>query len=170
MSVSVKTTRKNEKMAFISVEDRFGEIECILFSTQYSKYMHHLRVDTAVMIDGVLSIRDDDSPRIVVSHIEELIENDKFTVPDKNPPKEEKADNKKITGIPQKIYLKVPDMECKKYLKALNLIDIFSGTTKVIFYDSSTAKYIAYSNGIGVTPTILKELCEILEEENVVLK
>ncbi len=170
-SVTVKTTRKNEKMAFITVEDRFGEAECILFSAQYSRLMHHLRVDTAVMIDGVISVRDDDTPRIVVSNIEELTENSRFVIPEKQVvPTEEKANPIKNTGNPQKIYLKVPDMECKECRKIINLVDIFPGTTKVIFYSSATEKYVSYSNGISLSDTVMTELYQLLGKENVVVK
>ena len=169
-SVTLKNTRKNERMAFVTVEDRFGEIECILFSTQYSRLMHHLRVDTAVMVDGVLSVRDDETPRIIVSSIEELTENSRFVAPQKQVvPQEEKAPAKN-TGTPQKIYLKVPNMECKECRKIINLVDIFPGTVKVIFYSSATGKYVSYSNGILLSEAVVSELYEILGKDNVVIK
>ena len=170
-SVTVKNTRKNEKMAFVTVEDRFGEVECILFSTQYTKFMHHLRVDTAIMVEGVVSIRDDETPRIVVSNIDELTENSRFIVPQKTISKP--TNNQpvaKIEGIPQKIYLKVPSMESKECRKIINLVDIFPGTTKVIFYNSENGKYVSYSNGILLSEVIVSELCELLGKENVVIK
>ena len=170
-SVTVKNTRKNEKMAFVTVEDRFGEVECILFSTQYTRFMHHLRVDAAIMVDGVISIRDDEAPRIVVSSIYELTENSWFVAPQKATG--QAVDNQttaKTEGTPQKIYLKVPNMECKECRKIVNLVDIFPGTTKVIFYNSENGKYVSYSNGILLSDVIVSELYELLGKENVVIK
>lgn len=175
-SVTVKTTKRNEKMAFVNVEDRFGEIECILFADKYIKFMHQLRIDSPLMIEGNISIRDDEAPRIIVSNIDELIENSRFIAPAEKavnkPEVKEKAEpvSHSIPSNPQKIYLKVPDMKCKEYLKVQNLVDIFGGTTQVIFYNSATKKYISYSNGIGVTNFVINELCAILGKENVVLK
>ncbi len=172
-SVTVKTTKRNEKMAFVSVEDRFGEIECILFADKYSRFMHNLRIDAPLCIEGTLSIRDDEAPRIIVSNIDELVENSKFTVPEhqKSQEKEESGSPKiELPANPQKIYLKVPDMECEKYLKTLNLVDIFGGTTQVIFYDDANKKYVSYSNGISLSKFVLSELYELLGKDNVVLK
>ena len=176
-SYNVKTTRKNDKVAFAVVEDRYGEIECIFFSAYYSKYMHLLRTDIALMIEGNISIKDDEKPRIIVSNVEELIENSSFVPPikkieeQKQPQRnveEKKASN--VVTRPEKIFLRVPDMECKEYLKALNIVDIFEGSVKVIFYNTATGKYIAYSNGIAASEYVIKELRSLLGEANVVLK
>ena len=49
-SVKVKPDRKNGKMAFITLEDRYSEIECLVFSSHYEKYSYLLRVDNAVIV------------------------------------------------------------------------------------------------------------------------
>ena len=177
-TITVKDQRNNEKnkMAFINVEDRFGEIECILFADKYSKFMHHLRIDAPLMIEGYISIRDDEAPKIIVSNIDELIENSKFIEPQIKMPTNAEVKNESrqpqsnLSASTQKIYLKVPDMECEKYLKVLNLVDIFEGVTKVIFYNSATQKYISYSNGLTLSSFVLNELYSILGKENVVIK
>lgn len=169
-SITVKQTRKNERMAFVSVEDRYGEIECILFSTQYAKYMHLLRQDNALIIEGTISVKDDEQPRIIVSSISELTENDTFSPKTSHQARVTSQNASKVNSSPEKIYLRVPDMECEKCKKALNLIDIFEGTIKVIFYDESTSKYISYSNGLQLSNVTLQELKNILGEKNVVLK
>ena len=168
-ALTVKTTRSNDKMAFVSVEDRYAEIECIIFSSQYSKYAHNLRIGVALMISGVMSIKDDDIPRIVVSNVEELIENKNFVAQSIDKPKQEK-ELINLSSSPSKIYLKVSDFKCKEYLKALNIIDIFEGNTKVIFFDTSSSKYMAYSNGVDASNFVVSELKKILKDDNVVLK
>ena len=175
-SVTVKTTKRNEKMAFVTVEDRFGEIECILFADKYARFIQNLRIDAPLSIEGTLSIRDDESPRIIVSSIDELVDNTRFVEPQIKREPEIKAEKEKgsskteLPTKPKKIYLKVPDMKCQKYLKALNLVDIFGGTTQVIFFNDATKKYISYSNGISLSDFVLSELCELLGKDNVVLK
>jgi len=175
-SVTVKTTKRNEKMAFVTVEDRFGEIECILFADKYARFIQNLRIDAPLSIEGTLSIRDDESPRIIVSSIDELVDNTRFVEsqikrePEIKAEKEKGSSKTELPTKPKKIYLKVPDMECQKYLKALNLVDIFGGTTQVIFFNDATKKYISYSNGISLSDFVLSELCELLGKDNVVLK
>ena len=73
--------------------------------------------------------------------------------------------------VPQKLYLRVPDMTGEVFKKAKNMVDIFNeGTIKVIFYDSSTAKYSEYSERMFYSEYAIKELKGIVGEDNVVIK
>ncbi len=169
-SVTVKTTRKNDRMAFVTLEDRYGEAECIVFSQQYSRFMHTLRTDNALYVEGYISQKDDEAPRIVASTIEELTDNDRYLPPQKKEAPQTVKPAVQTDTAQKKIYLRVNDMQCHEYKKALNIINIFEGTAKVIFYDLSTKKYIAYSNGLDATQKVIGELKAILGDDNVVLR
>lgn len=172
-SVNVKTTRKDERMAFLTVEDRYGEAECIAFASQYSRLSHLFRVDNAVYIYGHIALREDEAPRIIISEARELIENAEYeklptnTAAEK--PKESVAAAEGVAA-PTRIFLKVPDMKCDKYLKAYNLVSIFEGSVAVIFYDSSSSKYISTNLGIDATRYVVEEFKRLLGEENVALR
>ena len=172
-SVNVKTTRKDERMAFLSVEDRYGEAECIAFASQYSRLSHLFRVDNAVYIYGHIALREDEAPRIIISEARELIENAEYEKLSTNTatekPKESVAAAEGVTA-PTRIFLKVPDMKCDKYLKAYNLVSIFEGRVAVIFYDSSSSKYISTNLGIDATRYVVEEFKRLLGEENVALR
>ena len=179
-NINLKTTRQNNKMAFLTLEDAYGEVECLVFSSQYSRYMHHIFIDAAVLIEGNLSVSDDEAPKIILSSIGELTDNDNFiksrssvstqnnTIAPSSPEKRVMTTDD-INSV-KKIFLRVPDMQCKQYQKALNLVNIFEGTTQVIFYNTEENKYVSYSNGISLSPFVLSELYAILGKENVVLK
>ncbi len=184
-AVTVKTTRKNEKMAFFTLEDRYGEIECLAFPSQYAKQGYHLRLETPLLVRGNLSVRDgeEEEPKILVSEVSELIENERFTpemIPVKIPKKEQepqptrKVEAPKTQGsadarrLPTKLYLRVPDLSSEVYRKAKNLVEIFEGSTQVFFYDSSTSQYIPHTGGTEATEFVLNELRQILGEINVV--
>ena len=49
-------------------------------------------------------------------------------------------------------------------------MDIFEGPVKVIFYDSSSSRYINYSSGIAFSEYIYNELVGLIGKENVVVK
>ena len=172
-SVNVKTTRKDERMAFLSVEDRYGEAECIAFASQYSRLSHLFRVDNAVYIYGHIALREDEAPRIIISEARELIENAEYEKLSTNTatekPKESVAAAEGVAA-PTRIFLKVPDMKCDKYLKAYNLVSIFEGRVAVIFYDSSSSKYISTNLGIDATRYVVEEFKRLLGEENVALR
>ncbi len=75
-SITVKTTRKNEQMAFFTLEDKRGEIECIAFARAYKDFSHEIFLDNAVFAEGRVSIKDDDEPRLIVNSLMPLTDND----------------------------------------------------------------------------------------------
>ena len=58
----------------------------------------------------------------------------------------------------------------RSYKKAYNLASIFEGRVALIFYDTSSGKYISTNMGVDATNYVVNELVEILGEDNVVLK
>ena len=176
-SVTVKTTKKNEKMAFFSIEDKYGEIECLAFPAQYERNAQRIAEDHALCIDGNISIREDEEPKILASRIIDLVENADYkeqtaeVVAQK--PAERMQEQRRESTVPReisKLYLRVPNISSREYLKAKNLVDIFEGGTPVVFYDTSSAKYIPYSHGIAYSEYVYGELCDLLGRENVVAK
>ena len=172
-AITRKTTKRDERMAFFTLEDRYAEIECIVFPKTLQEYGHALREDCVVRVEGNLSVREEENPKILVSRFEELFDNE--TV--KNRPQEptQKPQN---TVKPQRIapqnvkilYLRVPDLTCEKFLRAKNLLEIFDGTVPVSVFDASAKTYHKQSLGFDCTAYTLRELQKILGEENVVPK
>lgn len=171
-SVTRKTTKNGSNMAFLTLSDRFSEIECIVFSKQYTEMSHLIREDEALCIEGNISLREEDKPKIIVSKAITLIENQSYTSSNDNKVENEESAVRKTSQnkSERKLFLRVPDLECEKYKKACNLVDIFTGEGQIIFYDESTAKYLAYSGGALVDDFLIEELVKILGKENVVYK
>jgi DNA polymerase-3 subunit alpha len=169
-SVNTKITKKNEKMAFVRLEDRYGEIETIIFPKVYAQSCQNIRIDAAVFVDGTVSLKEDEPPRVLANFVEALADNavmaKRKAILSETPVKP----TAKAPAPASKLYLRVPSLTCKEYLKAKNIVDIFDGSVKVIFYDRETSSYSNYPSGISATKYILSELQEILGNENVVLK
>ncbi len=68
-----KATKKGTMMGFLTLEDRVGQAECLLFPRVYELYGRQLRIDTAVVVNGKLSVREDDSPKVIVDTVEPLV-------------------------------------------------------------------------------------------------
>lgn len=180
-SVTPKSTRKNDRMAFFTIEDRGGEIECIAFPGQYSRYGHLLRLDAPLFVKGNLSFREgeEEAPKLLVSEITELMENERLTPEE---PKETKRtaepkQTKEEENPPSiekrpvsKIFLRVPSKEDPLYRKAMNLVELFEGETPVVFYDAASASYFPHLSGIQLTDFVYRELIALLGEKNVVPK
>ncbi len=68
------------------------------------------------------------------------------------------------------LYVRVPDMQGKIFHKALNLIEIFCGTTPVVFYDQSCGKYLKYNHSADAIPYLVSELDRLLGKGSAVLR
>lgn len=78
--ITVKTTKKDERMAFFTVEDAGGEIECLAFPKVFSRDHDVIRVDNAVFVEGNLSVREEEAPKVLVSLIGLLVDNAHFKI------------------------------------------------------------------------------------------
>ncbi len=61
---TVKTTKTNQLMAFVTLEDLVGTLEIIIFPKDYEKYRSYLEVDKKVLFKGRVSIGDEKSGKV----------------------------------------------------------------------------------------------------------
>ncbi len=171
--VTLKVTRSGEKMAFFTLVDRYGEIECIAFAKTFARVSDIIREDNAVLIVGTVQRRDDEDARFIVSKMEQLQKNEAFA---RNKIEIQSSSEKKVPSATSfgsrsasisKLYLRVPDLGCEAFLKAKNIVEIFEGDVPVIFYDSSTKQYKTSGLCMDVTEYTLAQLKSLLGEENV---
>ena len=76
--VTLKTTKKEERMAFFTVEDAGGVIECLAFPKTFTQFGEAIKADSAVFVEGNLSVREEESPKILVSVMGLLVDNAHF--------------------------------------------------------------------------------------------
>lgn len=69
-----KITKNNNMMAFLTVEDLVGSIECIVFPMTYEKYSKYLDEDQIIVIDGKLNLSEVDEPKLIAEKISPLKE------------------------------------------------------------------------------------------------
>ena len=73
-SIKKKYTKNNTLMAFVTIEDLYGQAEIIVFENTYTKASSCLIEENIVLVTGRLSIREDEEPKIVAMNIENLTE------------------------------------------------------------------------------------------------
>jgi len=71
--VNKKITRNNDMMAFIKLEDMYGDIEVIIFPKTFQNYKNIILEDNVVIITGRISIKEEEQPKILCESIEPLI-------------------------------------------------------------------------------------------------
>ena len=59
-------------MAFLTVEDLYGPTEIILFESAYQNCANVLMEDNIVLVNGRLSVREDEETKIVANQITEF--------------------------------------------------------------------------------------------------
>ncbi len=164
-------TKSNKMMAFVEVEDRYGSCEMIVFPNVLEQCGSALYVGAVVEIDGTLSMKEDEEPRVIADKVVALPPAEQLKISKRTP--ERPAPQPQNTGPhEQKLYLKVSSLESREYLKAKNILEIFRGSTKVIFYlsDTKTQMLAPASLWTSVNDTMLGELRYQLGEENVKMK
>ncbi|SCN25950.1 DNA polymerase III subunit alpha [Clostridium sp. N3C] len=72
-SVSKKFTRNNKRMAFLNLEDLYGNIEVIVFPKVMEKVSNLIQEDALIIVKGRISIREDEDPKILCEDIEPLV-------------------------------------------------------------------------------------------------
>jgi len=64
-----KITKNNNIMAFITLEDLYGTIECIVFPAVYDKYNELIEENNIVVIEGKISTNEEEEPKILCENI-----------------------------------------------------------------------------------------------------
>lgn len=153
--VNKKFTRKNTTMAFLNVEDFYGNVEIIIFDSVYGKTSHFLVEDNIVLIEGRLSIREDEPAKIVASNIKEFSED---TV----------EENKPLNQI-KVLKIDITNLDEMQKSKLRGAIKFFSGdrvNMKLEIIDNGITKPCG---AIYLTDKILEVFEKIVSKENLKL-
>ncbi|MEE1038727.1 MAG: DNA polymerase III subunit alpha [Eubacterium sp.] len=65
-------TKKNQMMAFIEIEDLYGQIEVVVFPNVYERNQHILDEDNIVLISGTLNFKEDEPPKILADSVKDM--------------------------------------------------------------------------------------------------
>ena len=74
--VKKKITKSNSLMCFLTVDDLFGSYEVIVFESVFNKCGYAIEEEKIVLIEGKLSIREDEPTKIIASNIKEMVSED----------------------------------------------------------------------------------------------
>lgn len=155
-SVKKKYTKNNTIMAFVTVEDLYGSTEIIVFENCYNRASSVLLEDNIVLIDGRLSIREDDDVKIVANSIVDFENVLKAT--EKENTQEQK---------PKILTLNIQNATEKQKTRLRGAIRFFSGERNNIAVQIIDNEGTKPCGAIYLNKDILTEFEEILGKENV---
>lgn len=163
--VTVKTTKKGDDMAFAVIEDRYAEMELIIFPKVYQKYARCLSGDLAVCAVGTVSQRDDDGPKLMCDLLYPLVADKDY--------KPKAAEKKKENERNEKLYIRVPSLDEGKYpdIKRVRaLVSIYEGDGadgKVYYYSAEDGGYYLNRNDVMITPGLVAALRNLCGDGNI---
>ncbi len=68
----LKTTKTNQIMAYVTLEDLYASIELIVFPSVLTRYAKHIEPDALVVVTGRVSVREEEAPQIIVDSVAPL--------------------------------------------------------------------------------------------------
>lgn len=67
--LSTKIDKKNNMMAFATIEDYTGQLETIIFSDSYEKFKELLTIERMILVTGRLSTRESEAAKVIVNEV-----------------------------------------------------------------------------------------------------
>ena len=153
-SVKKKYTKRNTIMAFVTVEDLYGSAEIVVFDSVFSRCDNILVEENIVLVEGRLSIKEDEDARIIVQNIKEFSE-------------ENNTENHVRKNT---VLIDITELNETQKERLKGAIRFFSGdrvNMKISVLDKAQEKPCG---AIYLTKEILEQFKEIVGEENVMLK
>ncbi len=71
-SVKQKTTKTNNMMAFVELEDLYGTLEIIVFPKTYERFKNLLLQDSIVLVGGRISQKEEEAAKIICDTVAPL--------------------------------------------------------------------------------------------------
>ena len=168
-----KATRSGNLMGFVTLEDMTGTIESLVFPKILERVSTELTPDTAVVLSGRLSIREDEDPKLLLDSVEPLMTNAEIELAVKNGTLSKQAvpparkDEQLLGGT---LYLRLLSDSAIQVIRPV--LGRYRGEVPVVLYIESTGIKLRAPKELYVKPTkaMMDELVDMLGAKNVVLK
>ena len=66
------STKNNRMMAFVTVEDLYGQMEVVVFPNIYERFARFLSGESQILVEGKISLKEDEQPKILADRIRPL--------------------------------------------------------------------------------------------------
>jgi len=147
---TVKATKNNKMMAFVTVEDLFGAAEVIIFPNDYEKYKALIEPDQKIFVRGKVTVEEEKAAKLIC---QEIIS---------------------FNAIPKELWIKYPDIATfmKDEQNLYTILEDFDGNDSVIIYceKEKQMKKLPPSKNVKADKELIERLVAIYTEENVRIK
>ena len=144
---TIKYTRNNKVMAFLTVEDLMGTVEIVVFPRDYEKWQTLINEDARVFIQGRVNAEDDKPSKLILEKV------------------------RAFDDIPREIWIQFKDREdyAQKEQELLNYLRGSVGTSAVVIYlkDVKAIKRLPAGYHVQISDFLLEELKKKYGDSNV---
>ena len=144
---TVKYTRNNQEMAFLTVEDLTGSVEIIVFPKDYERYNRFLNDEEKIFVVGHATVEEEQDGKVICERI----------VPFDDTRKE--------------LWLQFPTKSdfAEKEQQVYDILRDSDGNDEVVIYisDVKAFKRLPRNRAVGINSVLLARLTEFLGEKNV---
>ena len=184
-----KTTKSNEVMAFVTVEDTTGSLEVLVFPRTLAEYGGLININDAVVLEARISSREDEETKLVAERFLSIADAEKIPF---CPIMDfggfaGKASAQKAQSLPERqaapapkstlsgLFIKVPSQNSPEYKKAMQLLAVFDGLTPLYIYFADIKKTVKAPTKMWVDTVsgnnyVAEKLAQLLGSENVKMK
>ncbi|MBQ8374604.1 MAG: DNA polymerase III subunit alpha [Clostridia bacterium] len=165
-------TRSGQFMAFVTVEDLYGTVECVCFPKVYDKIKGFMENDKVVSVSGKISITDDKSPAIIVDRMTEFVEGEEnrpvqeraYAVPrtENGAPQRPALKSQPAAPTNQRLWLNITALQDEDVEELMETLCYYEGDTSVIFVKEKTK--MVCSQKVTVGKALMAELLAFLPE------
>ena len=170
-------TRSGSFMAFVTVEDLYGTIECVCFPKVYDKIRNFMETDRVVSVNGKISIDAEKAPVIIVTNMTEFSLDDVQDVKAPKPTQSAAITEKKAveqasapiqkSDAEKTLWLNVTGLEEEDFEELLETLTYYEGATTVYFVKNG--KKMRCSQKVTPGKALMAELAGFLSEDRIKL-
>ena len=146
---TIKYTKDNKIMAFLTIEDLVGTVEVIVFPKTYEQSASFLSEDAKVFVQGRISVEEDKDGKLICEKI----------VP--------------FTELKKKVWIKFPDMEAYKAAEAglMDMLRESEGKDGIVIYieNPKAKKELPPNQNVEADENLVNRLQERFGGENVMV-
>ncbi len=159
-------TRSGSFMAFVTVEDLYGTVECVCFPNVYDRIKSFLAPDTVVSLSGKIDIDEEKAPTIIVDRMTEFLpeEEEKPASSAGHPsPVRPSAPAGTAPGKERALWLKIGGMADEDVEELMETLCSYEGDTPVYFVRDR--KKMLCSQRVTPGRALMAELSSFLSDD-----
>ncbi|MBR4157689.1 MAG: DNA polymerase III subunit alpha [Oscillospiraceae bacterium] len=158
-----RTTKNGTLMAYVTLEDDTGSIELIAFQRALDNGGSYVQEGASLLVNGRISVRDEKEPQLMVNGFRPLSD-----IQASGQAHSSGQPDPTDRQIEQKLYVRLPSRNDRRMKRIELVLTMFPGTQQMVIAFADGGKRLGAK--CVIHDALVRELTELLGEENVVLK